>query len=508
MKEILNNLDECVIVFDLNGNVLFFSDKALKESGYTEKEIKLMNLRKDKENFYPVNEEANEYLFRFSSKYGDILILKGKTVSSKWNCEDAQFFICNRYAKDRRTLDKILQREIDNYKKLDQELKSLLKVSADIMIIAEYGGKLNRVSMGNTNTLQWTSEEILQFEWPKLIHPEDYNNTIKEIFKGKRTGEVQKVNARIRCKDGSYRLFAWRGMYTNERNRFVATARDITEERKLLEERRKYEEAKQAEVMKNEFFANMSHEFKTPLNIILSTVQLIEYNLKHGYLNIDPKDKCINYMNSIKRNSYRLIRLSNNIIDMSKIDSGYYKLNLKNNNIVNVIEEIVDSVADYIHSKGMSIIFDTEVEEMVISCDSEKIERIVLNLISNAIKYTKENGEISINISIKDRFVVVCVKDNGIGIAEEDKDKIFDRFKQIENTFTRKVEGSGIGLSLVKSLVNMHGGKVWLESVVGKGSEFYFSLPITQIKQEIIGENKEKRENKKEKSTIEFADII
>ena len=86
MKEILNNLDECVIVFDLNGNVLFFSDKALKESGYTEKEIKLRNLRKDKENFYPVNEEANEYLFRFSSKCGDILILKGKKVSSKWNC--------------------------------------------------------------------------------------------------------------------------------------------------------------------------------------------------------------------------------------------------------------------------------------------------------------------------------------------------------------------------------------------------------------------------------------
>ena len=196
------------------------------------------------------------------------------------------------------------------------------------------------------------------------------------------------------------------------------------------------------------------------------------------------KDLIIKYIDSMKLNSYRLSKLINNIVDLSKIEAGFFKLSLSNNNIVDVVEQIVMSVTTLTESKGLNIIFDTNVEEKIIACDTEKIERIVLNLLSNAIKFSDEGDEIFVQIKDKNEFVQISVKDNGIGIEDEYLDMIFDRFKQVDRSLSRNTEGTGVGLSLVKSIVELHGGNIHAQSEFGKGSKFTVMLPSKKVIQE------------------------
>ena len=276
----------------------------------------------------------------------------------------------------------------------------------------------------------------------------------------------------------------------------------------MREKTKELEKAVEIESIRNEFFANISHEFKTPLNIILTTMQLIVQNIYAGKIAADESVDLAKYTKAIKQNSYRLLRLVNNLIDMTKIDAGYYEIVLGNYNIISIVEDITLSVSSYMEEKGLNLIFDTEVEEQIIACDPEKIERIMLNLLSNAVKYSENNGDVLVDIRGDEEFITVSVKDSGIGISEEQQEVIFERFRQVDNVLSRRVEGSGIGLSLVKSLVEMHNGKIQVESELGKGSTFSFILP-----NRCIEENEEKfrctdlTDSLIRKGKIEFSDI-
>lgn len=255
----------------------------------------------------------------------------------------------------------------------------------------------------------------------------------------------------------------------------------------------------------DEIFANISHELKTPLNVIFTTAQLLKMYCNKGSLD-ENKDLIIKYIDSIKQNSYRLSKLSNNIVDLSKIKSGFFELNLSNNNIVEVVEEIVMSVTDFTKSKGLNIIFDTDIEEKNIDCDPETIERIILNLISNAIKFSEAGNEIFVDIKDRDEFVEISVKDNGIGIEANNLNMIFDRFKQVDKSLSRNAEGTGIGLSLVKSIVELHGGNVYVESKLGKGSKFTIMLPNRKVVEKNIISSGNMRD-KSERVQVELSDI-
>lgn len=255
----------------------------------------------------------------------------------------------------------------------------------------------------------------------------------------------------------------------------------------------------------------MSHEFKTPLNIIFSALQLIEHGIKNNQIISVDSFNLDKYINSIKQNSYRLLRLVTNIIDASEFDMGYYNLNMKNCNIVYLVEDMVTSVISYVEGKNIEITFDTEVEEIMLACDQEKIERIVLNLISNAIKYTsKDNtkvGKIDVSLSIDNGYVLISIKDNGIGISQEEIGIIFNRFKRINNKLNRMTEGSGIGLALVKSLVEMHDGEIKVKSEIGQGAEFIFSIPIRTVNEYSMEHREMIKSTKIERCTVEFSDI-
>ena len=269
----------------------------------------------------------------------------------------------------------------------------------------------------------------------------------------------------------------------------------------------KYKEIKEIEKAKSQFFANLSHEIKTPINIIYSCIQLLDINKKNGEKSLS--DAYNKYDNTLKQNCYRLLRLVNNLVDMTKIDSGYMKLIFINCEIVSLVEDITLSIVPYVESKNINIVFDTYIEELKIRCDPESMERVILNLLSNAIKFTDNNGNISVFIEADEKYVFIRVKDDGIGISEDIREEIFNRFVQEDKSFNRKKEGSGIGLALVKSLVELHDGEVYLEKV-SKGSEFVVKLPNIKIDEELDVYNKVMDAESKplvQKINIEFSDI-
>ena len=214
---------------------------------------------------------------------------------------------------------------------------------------------------------------------------------------------------------------------------------------------KKYNEIKEIEKAKTQFFANLSHEIKTPINIIYSCFQLLDINKEKGETEL--WNSYNKYYGTIKQNCYRLLRLVNNLVDITKIDSGFMKLNFINYEIVSLVEDITLSIVPYVESKNITVLFDTYVEELVIKCDPESLERVILNLLSNAVKFSNENGNITVLLDANKDFVIIKVKDDGIGIAPEVSDYVFERFAQEDKSFNRKKEGSVIGLSLVKSLV-------------------------------------------------------
>lgn len=250
---------------------------------------------------------------------------------------------------------------------------------------------------------------------------------------------------------------------------------------KQLEENKKLsEEIINKEKFKNSYFVNLSHELRTPINVISSTVQLINSLNREDSMT---KDRAIKYMNIISKSCNNLLKIINDIIDSSKIETGHYKITKKDNDIVYIVEEAALNMSRFIEEKGLSLIVDPDMEEKIISCDENEIERCIINLLGNAVKFTPEGGEIRVYIKEIDNYIEIIVEDTGIGISKEDQEFIFERFSQVEGNGVTKVSSSGIGLTLVKYIAKLHDGYVKLESEPNKGSRFIVGLPDITVKQ-------------------------
>lgn len=272
---------------------------------------------------------------------------------------------------------------------------------------------------------------------------------------------------------------------------FLSVIRDITQ-RKQMEELKKnvaennrlLKEAFELDKAKTDFFTNMSHELRTPLSVMLCSVQTIESGILGKSDILSDKEKMLKYISSMKQSSFRLLRTVNNLLDISKIESGFMGLYLKNCNIVEVIEKVTLMVWEYTNDRGLCLMFDSEVDRKVMACDVDKIERIVLNLLSNAMKFTPKGGRIEVNVIDKGNSIVIAVKDTGIGIPQDKLDYVFERFKQVSSSLKREKEGTGLGLSIVKAMVEMHEGSVTVESEVGSGTTFYVELPVKLLSED------------------------
>lgn len=246
---------------------------------------------------------------------------------------------------------------------------------------------------------------------------------------------------------------------------------------KKLKEAKKI--AEDANRLKDNFISNISHELRTPVNVISSTAQLIKKNINSN------KDISVegiySNINMIEQNSYRLTRLINNIIDVTKSDIGEKSLILQNVEIIGLIENSVLSVVPFAKSKNINIIFDTEYEELIMAVDIDKIDRTMLNLLSNAIKFSHNGGNVLVNLTCEKDNLIIEITDFGVGISDENIEFIFEKFTQIDNGLTRLNEGSGIGLSLVKSFIKMHKGSINVKSKLGEGTTFKIDIPINII---------------------------
>jgi len=340
------------------------------------------------------------------------------------------------------------------------------------------------------------------------LHLENFMNK-KIILKHSQELEMLYLKAAEDVKNTERELTISNELLIKEINkRHEAEIQVIKAELLYEEKNRVLNETMEYEKLRTDFFANISHELRTPLNVIFSAQQMLDLLCRKEPVE-DNKNKISKYIKTIKQNCYRLIRLIGNLIDITKMDAGYFEVNLQNEDIVKVVEDITLSVAEYIENKNINLIFDTEFEEKIIACDLEKIERIMLNLLSNAVKFTPEKGDIFVNIHEYDCNIFISVKDTGIGIPEHLQDAIFERFIQADKSTSRNREGSGIGLSLVKSLANLQSGSISLISKYGSGSEFILKLPsgTVDIEGKYDANNNCINNEFVEKINIEFSDI-
>ncbi|MDU2894991.1 MAG: HAMP domain-containing sensor histidine kinase [Clostridium sp.] len=235
----------------------------------------------------------------------------------------------------------------------------------------------------------------------------------------------------------------------------------------------KYMDLYENKIAQEDFILNISHDLRSPLSVILGILQC--------YKNEYDELKAEEHMNIVKRNCYKILKLINNIIDSTKLQQRHFKINRQNIDIINLIEWNISSIDKYAKIKNISLVFDTNVEECIVAVDISSFDRIIMNLISNAIKFSKENSCVFINTWKEEKYITISVKDEGIGIPQNEQKTIFNRFIQSTKNNRNEYSGSGIGLNLVFNLVKAHGGVVELTSTEGLGSEFRIKMPIVKV---------------------------
>lgn len=391
-------------------------------------------------------------------------------------------------------------------------LSTIFNSVNDAIFIHDIFGNIIDINETAISMFGYSREELLTQNVKDIVvqEPVYYDYTIKKLINRAKKNDSAIGELVARKKDGTV---IWievniRIISIDEDDTIIATARDITERKKA--ELAFQNETFELEKLRTEFFANISHELRTPLNIILSAIKVNEMHILNKEKPIDI-ERVISNIGVEKQNCFRLLRLINNLIDSTKIDANQFELNVANCNIVSIIEEITLAAANHQCSSRLNLVFDTDIEEKIVACDMDKLERIILNLLSNSVKYTPDGGNIFVNIFDGEEYITITIEDTGIGIPPEKLQVVFDRFRQVDKSFTRNSEGIGLGLFLAKSLVEMLEGTINVESQYGKGTKFTVKLPAKVLESSKgIAECElaaDKINDYEEKITIEFSDI-
>jgi signal transduction histidine kinase len=224
---------------------------------------------------------------------------------------------------------------------------------------------------------------------------------------------------------------------------------------------------------KSEFLAAMSHELRTPLNAVIGFSEVLQARM-FGPLN----EKQAEYVDDILHSGRHLLSLINDILDLAKIEAGREELEPSTLDLVSVIDNAILLTKERAHRRGLRLERQLGADLGTIHADERKVKQVLVNLLSNAVKFTTEGGTITVRAIRESGSVTLAVQDTGIGIAIADQELIFDEFRQVGNDYTRKQEGTGLGLALARRLVELHGGRLWVDSAVGRGSTFSFTLPL------------------------------
>nr|WP_272507537.1 AAA family ATPase [Clostridium aestuarii] len=376
---------------------------------------------------------------------------------------------------------KVKERTLELKEERDK-LQKYLDIAEVSMWVLDKNGKIMLINRKGCEILGYNEKELLGKQWSEFIiekENEKQNDDFKTVINGEKVKYFDRI---LITKNGEERMMSCYKVTLKDKNGNVegtlSCGVDVTEYN-MLRQQLEYNK------FKLDLFANLSHELKTPLNLSFCALQMLNLYLNNN-LNSEVSEKFKKYTSVIKQNNYRLLRLVNNIVDITEISSNSYELNLQNNDVVDIIKKITYSISEYAKNRNRILKFNSNVKNKVIACDSFNIERIMLNLISNAIKFTNEGDEISVSIYDKNDLISIVVKDTGIGIPKDKQKMIFQRFSQVDKSFTRNNEGSGIGLTIVKLLVKLHEGEITVESEMKKFTKFTINLPVKQLDQKYI----------------------
>ncbi|MDO8725306.1 MAG: PAS domain S-box protein [Candidatus Methanoperedens sp.] len=376
--------------------------------------------------------------------------------------------------------------DITERKQEEEKLKlfhDLIEKSNDaITIVDPETGIILDANEKASSSLGYTRDELLN------MHVYDFEITLPDTFSwNEHVKEIQKegnlfLEGKHRRKDGtifpievSVNLLEY-----ENKSRIVAIVRDITERKKAAEMSHENERLVYASKAKNEFLSNMSHELRTPLNAVIGFSELLKMKTI-GDLN----EKQEGYVDNIRYGGKHLLNLISDILDLSKIDAGKMELVIENISVPETLDQTIVMVEEMAKKSNVSLIKELSPDLEFIEADKQRFIQILFNLLSNAIKFNrKKGGIVTVTTNREGDMAKFSVSDTGIGIKEEDKNKLFNDFEQLDSGITRKYGGTGLGLAITKKLVELHGGKMWVDSEFGVGSTFTFLLPIKANKGE------------------------
>ncbi len=383
------------------------------------------------------------------------------------------------------TLAQVISIDITDRKKAEEEvrrreafLSTIIDNIPDQIFIKDAKDlKFIRTNKAMENTIGYAREELID-KTDYDIFPDEQANVFrledKRILKDNNTLNIPEE--KVRTSQGT-RIFNTKKIpiqdNTGRPAYLLGISRDITELKQtediLIQSKIAAEEANRT---KSDFLANMSHELRTPMNSIIGFSQVLKKE-EAGKLN----EKQDRYVSNVLKSANHLLKIINDILDISKVESGNMDLEPENTNVAHTILETIALVSPLAKKGNIKLSHEIEDMEFEMFIDRTKLKEVMYNLLSNAIKFTPENGKVRVTVKVNNGSLEVSISDTGVGINKENFSTIFDPFKQADSSRARRYEGTGLGLALVKNYVEMHGGRIWVESEVGKGSTFTFSIP-------------------------------
>ena len=472
-KAIEDIRDYAIFVMDADGLVTNWNVGAEHILGYSEAEI----VGKDAAKFFTTEDRSRN----IPEKELGTAATTGRAEDERWHVrkDGSRFWASGVVTPVRDQSGKLIgfskvMRDMTERNKLTEERDRFFALSMDLLSIVHLDGRFQRVNLAFQNVLGFSEEELLVSSVFELVHPDDLAMTLAEYEKLASGSPVHFMENRLRCKDGSYRWFAWSYFPLPEEGLAFGVGHDTTERRQLEEVMRlRADELENANRIKDEFLATMSHELRTPLTSILGWARLLDSN----QLSEKERERAVNV---IQRNAEAQSKLIEDLLDVSRIITGKLKIDFQPVAFAVIVESVVNSLRPVIDAKHLRL--ETKIDPAAgpILGDPSRLQQIVMNLLSNAVKFTQSGGTIEVCLHRHQTFVRLKVMDTGLGISAENLPFIFERFRQVDSSNVRSHGGLGLGLAIVDYLVRQQAGSVSAESEgIEKGSTFTVEFPLT-----------------------------